>query len=112
MYMYLDARGEEDALGAALHVGALAGAVGATAAPSPERLPFASWLAWVVLLEAHLLRRRPRCRCPRLRLRDGHDKAEDGGAAGCWRRPTTTQGANGWPDRCAAHTMMASIHSL
>ncbi len=38
----------------------MAGALGATAATAaPCRLLSASWLAWVVLLEAHLLRRRP-----------------------------------------------------
>jgi hypothetical protein len=72
------------------------------------------WLGWF-LSPCSPGRGRPRRRRPRLRLRGGHDKAEDGGAAGCWRRPTTTHkeqmgGLIG--HRCAAHTIMASIHSL
>jgi hypothetical protein len=68
-------------------LGALAGALGATAAteaPLPSFCFLAGFLAWVVLFAVGAGRRRPRRHRPRLRLRGGHDKAEDGGAAGCW----------------------------
>ena len=85
--MYLRARMDArwgDALGASLAAlgalaGALAGALGATAATAAPLPPFFALLGrlgW--FFSPSPGRRRPRRHRPRLRLRGGHDKAEDG----------------------------------
>jgi hypothetical protein len=110
----LDARWG-NALGASLAaLGTLAGALGATAATAAPLPPF----CFLAGLGGSFLRRPVAVALAATALASAFgvaitkQKMEELLGAGCDGEDLLTQGANGWPDRCAAHTMMASIHSL